>query len=89
MPTANNPNVSYDDVKVIGKAFGFLRKAKAELVTAVRDRDIWKQRYEGLYAEVKDFLSAIRNFPDKLRAFIKGHWHERQVQKPLNREVAL
>jgi len=24
VPIANNPNVSYDDVKVIGEAFGFL-----------------------------------------------------------------
>jgi hypothetical protein len=41
-------------------------------------------------AEVKDYLSAIRNFPQRLLAFIEEHWRERQQerQKTKSREVA-
>jgi archaellum component FlaC len=59
---------------------------ESELESVKRDCDIWRSRYNNLMAEVKDFLSAIRNFPQRLREFIDGHWRERRRQKTQNRE---
>lgn len=63
--------------------------AEKELATALNDRDIWKDRYNRLFAEVKDFLSAIRNFPQVLRDFIAEHWQERRRKKLYRREETL
>jgi len=38
-----------------------------------RDRDIWKANYERLWSEVKDFIWAIRNIPNRLRVYIAEH----------------
>ena len=75
-----------------GKVKEERRKRKAaedKLAAAERDRDIWKRRYDDLFAEVKDFLSAIRNFPQRLLSFINEHWRERRQQKTHSREVSL
>ena len=67
------------------------KDAEDKLMTAERDRDIWKNRYNSLMVEVKDFLSAIRNFPQKLLSFIDEHWQERrrerQQQKSYSQEA--
>ena len=62
---------------------------KSELSAMTRERDVWKNRYNELMAEVKDFLSAIRNFPQKLREVIDRHWQDRRQQKSYNREESL
>ena len=59
-----------------------------ELAGVKRDRDIWKNRYDGLMNEVKDYLSAIRNFPQRLRDFINDVWRERSREKTHTREVS-
>jgi len=64
--------------KKIAEARKKQKAAETQLATAERDRDIWKNRYNSLMAMVKDFLPAIRNFPQKLRAFIDAHWQERR-----------
>jgi len=87
--------LSKKSVTIENKALRKIRAAEDErdrlqsaLTTAERDRDIWKRRYNGLHAEVKDFLSAIRNFPQRLLRFIDEHWHERQQEKTKSREVS-
>jgi hypothetical protein len=62
------------------------KTAEDKLKTAEKDRDIWRTRYTALYNEVKDFLSAIRNFPQRLLAFINEHWEERRQEQALKRE---
>ena len=49
-----------------------------------RDRDTWKANYERLWAEVKEFIGAIRSIPNRLRAFIAEHLpqrHDREVSR--------
>ncbi len=46
-----------------------------------RDRDKWKANYTNLWNEVKEFISAIRSMPEKLRAFIINHQSEKSSQK--------
>jgi DNA repair exonuclease SbcCD ATPase subunit len=41
------------------------------------DRDTYKQNYERLWAEVKDFIGAIRGIPNRLRAFIAEHLRQK------------
>ncbi|MDR1669231.1 MAG: hypothetical protein LBR76_04665, partial [Oscillospiraceae bacterium] len=38
-----------------------------------RERDTWKANYERLWAEVREFIGAIRRIPERLRAFIAEH----------------
>jgi chromosome segregation ATPase len=65
-----------------------LTKLQTALASMTRERDVWKQRHEQLFAEVKDFLSAIRNFPQKLHEFINAHWRERAQQQSHKRDVS-
>ena len=68
-----------------------LAELQAELESVKHDRDIWKRRYNGLMAEVGEYLSVIRNFPQKLRTVIKERWNdwvaERKQNKTHNRDV--
>jgi diadenosine tetraphosphate (Ap4A) HIT family hydrolase len=87
LKTLAKKSVTADD-----RVRGARKKQKAaedNLSIAEHDRDIWKSRYNSLFAEVKDFLSAIRNFPQKLRDFIDAHWRERRQQRSHSREVTL
>jgi hypothetical protein len=87
LKTLAKKSVTADDK--VAAARNKLTNAEKALASAEHDRDIWKKRYESLYAEVKEFLSAIRNFPDRLREFISRHWHERQLEKSRTREISL
>jgi hypothetical protein len=49
------------------------------------ERDTYKKNYERLWAEVKDFIGAIRSIPNRLRAFIAEHIDQ---EKNRNREVS-
>ena len=43
---------------------------KHKLSSARKDARIWKERYEVLMAQVKDFLAAIKKAPERVIAFI-------------------
>ena len=43
---------------------------KHKLSSARKDARIWKERYEVLMSQVKDFLAAIRKAPERVKAFI-------------------
>ena len=63
-----------------------INSLKQDVRNIARDRDTWKSNYERLWSEVKDFIWAIRNIPNRLRAFIAEHM---PGQKNHNREAAL
>ena len=43
---------------------------KHKLSSARKDARIWKERYEVLMSQVKDFLAAIKKAPERVKAFI-------------------
>ena len=43
---------------------------KHKLSSARKDARIWKERYETLFSQVKDFLAAIKKAPERVKAFI-------------------
>ena len=43
---------------------------KHKLSSARKDAKIWKERYETLFSQVKDFLAAIKKAPERVKAFI-------------------
>ena len=47
-----------------------INSLKQDVRNIARERDTWKANYERLWSEVKDFIWAIRNIPNRLRAFI-------------------
>jgi hypothetical protein len=47
-----------------------LRDAQTQLKTLRLERDASEQNYNRLWAEVKDFIHAIRTAPDRLRAYM-------------------
>ena len=51
-----------------------------KLTTARKDARIWKERYEKLLEQTKDFLAAVKRAPEKVRAFLDRILHsEREV----------
>lgn len=56
---------------------------KQKLTSARKDARIWKERYEKLLTQTKDFLAAIQRAPDKVRAFLDRILHtERAASRP-------
>lgn len=56
---------------------------KQKLTSARKDARIWKERYEKLLTQTKDFLAAIQRAPDKVRAFLDRILHtERAASMP-------
>lgn len=45
---------------------------KRKLKERTDDARKWRERYEKLLAETKDFLAAVRRAPERVRAFIKN-----------------
>ena len=58
---------------------------KHDVRTIATDRDTWKKNYERLWAEVKDFIHAIRRAPQRLFSLINEHLPNAQNK---NREVS-
>jgi len=48
---------------------------KRQLQSAKRDIQIWKQRYERLLEQTRDFLAALKRAPEKVREFISRVLH--------------
>lgn len=56
---------------------------KQKLTSARKDARIWKERYEKLLEQTKDFLAAVKQAPEKVRAFLDRILHsERTEPKP-------
>ena len=64
---------------------------KQKLNSARKDARIWKDRYEKLLEQTKDFLTAVKRTPEKVRAFLDRILHtEREVTVHRNqRETTL
>jgi hypothetical protein len=57
---------------------------QTQITALTRDRDKWKANYERLWDEVKEFITAIRKIPNRLRSFIKAQ----RVDNSHNQEVS-
>ena len=57
------------------------KELKSQTDKLRQERDMWKENYNRLWNEVKDFIKAIRRFPQKLLEFINEH-----LPKSHNRE---
>ena len=62
-----------------------------KLAQAKKDAEIWKNRYEELKEQAKDFLAAVKKAPEKVKAFIDSvlHMERPEPQRPrprLNRD---
>lgn len=64
---------------------------KQKLTSARKDARIWKERYEKLLEQTKDFLAAVKRAPEKVRAFLDRILHtERTESSPAKqRETTL
>ena len=59
-----------------------LSDMKKKLETARQDARIWKERYEALLAQTKDFITALKKSPERVKAFIDRVLHaERTAQE--------
>ena len=55
---------------------------RQKLTSARKDARIWKERYEKLLEQTKDFLAAVKRAPEKVRAFLDRILHtERTAPK--------
>ena len=88
--TGNNKIVSNTDWKKVSemaKRTALLdekiKDTQKQINNLKQDRDKWKNNYERLWGEVKDFIKAIRSMPQRLLAFIAEH----KQNKSQNREV--
>ncbi len=56
---------------------------KQKLASARKDARIWKELYEKLLSQAKDFLAAIQRAPEKVKAFLDRILHtERTAPNP-------
>ena len=81
-------NADWETISTMAKRCVLLDAKLSDLQEQIKavqlERDKWKTNYERLWAEVKEFIRAIRTAPQKLREFIRGN-----VQKSHNREESL
>jgi hypothetical protein len=70
-------NADWERVATMAKRCALLdakiKDMQKQIDALKRDRDKWKDNYNRLWAEVKDFIGAIRSIPNRLRAFIAEH----------------
>lgn len=59
---------------------------KQKLTSARKDARIWKERYEKLLAQAKDFLSAIQRAPEKVKAFLDHILHTERAKPSLQKQ---
>ena len=56
---------------------------KQKLTSARKDARIWKDRYEKLLEQTKDYLTAVKRAPEKVRTFLDRILHtEREESRP-------
>ena len=57
-----------------------LSDLKKKLETARNDTRIWKERYETLLAQTKDFIAALKKAPERVKAFIDRVLHTEKTE---------
>lgn len=64
---------------------------KQKLISARKDARIWKDRYEKLLEQTKDFLAAVKRTPEKVRAFLDRilHMDRTESRSQKQRETTL
>ena len=64
---------------------------KQKLTSARKDARIWKERYEKLLEQTKDFLSAVKRAPERVRTFLDRilHMERTESQPSKQRETTL
>ena len=53
---------------------------KKKLEAARQDARIWKDRYESLQAQTRDFLAALKKAPEAVKSFISRILHMEKTQ---------
>jgi chromosome segregation ATPase len=64
---------------------GQISLLQQDIRAVARDRDAWKENYNRLWAEVKDFIHAIRTAPQKLLAFMYEHIPQKSKSQEVSR----
>lgn len=59
---------------------------KQKLTTARKDARIWKDRYEKLLEQTKDFLTAVKRAPEKVRAFLDRILHTERTEPKVTKQ---
>ena len=59
---------------------------KQKLATARKDARIWKERYEKLLEQTKDFLAAVKRAPEKVRAFLDRILHTERTEPKVTKQ---
>ena len=59
---------------------------KQKLTSARKDARIWKERYEKLLEQTKDFLAAVKRAPEKVRAFLDGILHTERIEPKVTKQ---
>ena len=59
---------------------------KQKLTTARKDARIWKERYEKLLEQTKDFLAAVKRAPEKVRAFLDRILHTERIEPKVTKQ---
>jgi outer membrane murein-binding lipoprotein Lpp len=60
---------------------GQVNLLQQDIRAVARDRDAWKENYNRLWGEVKDFIHAIRTAPQKLLTFIREHIPQKSITR--------
>ena len=59
---------------------------KQKLTSARKDARIWKDRYEKLLEQTKDFLTAVKRAPEKVRAFLDRILHTERTEPKVTKQ---
>ena len=59
---------------------------KQKLTSARKDARIWKERYEKLLEQTKDFLAAVKRAPEKVRAFLDRILHTERTEPKVTKQ---
>ena len=66
-------------------SIGIISDLKQKLASAKRDAAIWKDRYENLLDQTRDFLAALKSAPEKVKAFIDSVLHMERPESQRSR----
>ena len=59
---------------------------KQKLTSARKDARIWKERYEKLLEQTKDFLAAVKRAPEKVSAFLERILHTERTEPKVTKQ---
>ena len=66
-------------------SIGIISDLKQKLASAKRDAAIWKDRYENLLDQTRDFLAAVKKAPERVKAFIDSVIHAERPEPQRSR----